>query len=143
MQNAMMKPNNAGAAATTTCNCSGLVNLRLMWARMAKVAQDKMRQRRHALSDHQAVTAASSWSGCCLKRQYSCAHPDRKARPPGIWRPKRSGREDFVAAPDCSATSPDSPTYYDPHTREGVMPEAYITITFARRAAAEGRWRVA
>src|SRR5205085_9795308 len=42
MQNAMMKPDNAGAAATDYMQLFGLVSFAYMWARMAKVAQDKI-----------------------------------------------------------------------------------------------------
>jgi 3-(methylsulfanyl)propanoyl-CoA dehydrogenase len=42
MQNAMMKPDNAGAAATDYMHLFGLVTLGYMWAKMAKVAQDKI-----------------------------------------------------------------------------------------------------
>jgi hypothetical protein len=42
MQNAMARPDNAGAAATDYLQLFGLVALGLMWARMAKVAQDKI-----------------------------------------------------------------------------------------------------
>ena len=42
MQNAMTKPDNAGAAATDYMQLAGLVVLGYMWARMAKVAQDKI-----------------------------------------------------------------------------------------------------
>jgi acyl-CoA dehydrogenase len=42
MQNAMMKPDNAGAAAADYLHLFGLVTLAYMWARMAKVAQDKI-----------------------------------------------------------------------------------------------------
>src|ERR1700754_3628228 len=42
MQNAMMKPDNAGAAATDYMQLFGLVTFAFMWARMAKVAQDKI-----------------------------------------------------------------------------------------------------
>jgi acyl-CoA dehydrogenase len=42
MQNAMMKPDNAGAAATDYMQLFGLVTFGYMWARMAKVAQDKI-----------------------------------------------------------------------------------------------------
>jgi hypothetical protein len=42
MQNAMMKPDNAGAAATDYLHLFGLVALGYMWARMAKVALDKI-----------------------------------------------------------------------------------------------------
>ena len=42
MQNAMMKPDNAGAAATDYMQLFGLVSFGYMWAKMAKVAQDKI-----------------------------------------------------------------------------------------------------
>jgi hypothetical protein len=42
MQNAMMKPENAGAAATDYMQLFGLVALAYMWSRMAKTALDKM-----------------------------------------------------------------------------------------------------
>src|ERR1700754_1487866 len=42
MQNAMMKPDNAGAAATDYMQLFGLVAFAYMWARMAKVAHDKI-----------------------------------------------------------------------------------------------------
>jgi alkylation response protein AidB-like acyl-CoA dehydrogenase len=42
MQNAMAKPDNAGAAATDYMNLMGLCALGYMWARMAKAAQDKL-----------------------------------------------------------------------------------------------------
>ena len=42
MQNAMAKPDNAGAAATDYMQLFGLVTFGYMWAKMAKVAQDKI-----------------------------------------------------------------------------------------------------
>ncbi len=42
MQNALAKPDNAGAASTDYMHLFGLVTLGYMWARMAKVAQDKL-----------------------------------------------------------------------------------------------------
>ncbi|HLI99838.1 MAG TPA: acyl-CoA dehydrogenase C-terminal domain-containing protein [Bradyrhizobium sp.] len=42
MQNAMTKPDNAGAAATDYMHLFGLVALGYMWAKMAKVAHDKI-----------------------------------------------------------------------------------------------------
>jgi acyl-CoA dehydrogenase len=42
MQNAMAKPDNAGAGATDYMKLFGLVALGYMWARMAKVAQEKI-----------------------------------------------------------------------------------------------------
>jgi acyl-CoA dehydrogenase len=42
MQNALAKPDNAGAAATDYMQLFGLVAFGYMWARMAKVAQHKI-----------------------------------------------------------------------------------------------------
>jgi hypothetical protein len=42
MQNAMMKPDNAGAAATDYLHLFGFVALGYMWAKMAKVTQAKI-----------------------------------------------------------------------------------------------------
>jgi 3-(methylsulfanyl)propanoyl-CoA dehydrogenase len=42
MQNALTKPDNAGAAATDFMQLFGLVTFAYMWAKMAKVAQDKI-----------------------------------------------------------------------------------------------------
>ena len=42
MQNAMMKPNNAGAAATDYLHLFGFVALGYMWAKMAKVTNAKI-----------------------------------------------------------------------------------------------------
>ena len=42
MQNGLAKPDNAGAAATDYMELFGLVTFAFMWARMAKVAQDKI-----------------------------------------------------------------------------------------------------
>jgi len=42
MQNSLAKPDNAGAASTDYLHLFGLVALGYMWARMAKVAQDKL-----------------------------------------------------------------------------------------------------
>ncbi|RYF98562.1 MAG: acyl-CoA dehydrogenase, partial [Caulobacteraceae bacterium] len=43
MQNAMAKPDNAGAGSTDYMHLLGLVALGYMWGRMAKVAQDKLK----------------------------------------------------------------------------------------------------
>ncbi len=43
MQNALAKPDNAGAGATDYMHLLGLVSLGYMWAKMAKVAQDKLK----------------------------------------------------------------------------------------------------
>jgi acyl-CoA dehydrogenase len=42
MQNAMVKPDNAGAAATDYLQLFGFVSLGYMWAKMARVAQGKI-----------------------------------------------------------------------------------------------------
>ncbi|HRP79961.1 MAG TPA: acyl-CoA dehydrogenase C-terminal domain-containing protein, partial [Aquamicrobium sp.] len=42
MQNAMQKPDNAGAASTDYLHLFGLVALGFMWGRMARIAQDKV-----------------------------------------------------------------------------------------------------
>jgi acyl-CoA dehydrogenase len=42
VQNAMQKPENAGAASTDYLHLFGLVSLGYMWAQMAKAAQDKL-----------------------------------------------------------------------------------------------------
>jgi len=42
MQNAMQKPDNAGAASTDYMHLFGLVALGLMWGRMAKAARDRL-----------------------------------------------------------------------------------------------------
>jgi alkylation response protein AidB-like acyl-CoA dehydrogenase len=43
MQNAMKKPDNAGAGSTDYMHLFGLVALAYMWAQMAKAAQDKLK----------------------------------------------------------------------------------------------------
>ena len=43
MQNAMKKPDNAGAGSTDYMHLFGLVALGYMWAQMAKTAQDKLK----------------------------------------------------------------------------------------------------
>ncbi|KPF68464.1 acyl-CoA dehydrogenase [Bosea sp. AAP35] len=43
MNNAMARPDNAGAGATDYMHLLGLVSLGYMWAKMARVAQDKLR----------------------------------------------------------------------------------------------------
>ncbi|MNI20650.1 hypothetical protein D3C73_741430 [compost metagenome] len=42
MQNAMAKPDNAGAGSTDYMHLFGLVTLGYMWAKMAKTAQGKL-----------------------------------------------------------------------------------------------------
>ena len=42
MQNAMAKPDNAGAASNDYMHLFGLVALGFMWARMAKIAEEKL-----------------------------------------------------------------------------------------------------
>ena len=126
MQNAMAKPDNAGAAATDYMQLFGLVAFGYMWARMAKVAQDKIAaQRRHALSDHQAgdrpLLHGADAAG---NPRPSRAHPDRLRHHHGIG----GGSVLSIASPPaCSPRHVRLPEYYDSdHTEEGVMPEAYI-----------------
>src|SRR5690606_8898954 len=57
MQNAMQKPDNAGAAATDYLHLFGLVALGYMWARMVKAAQDKIAGGAgSAIHEHKLVT---------------------------------------------------------------------------------------
>ncbi|GAB5507393.1 MAG: acyl-CoA dehydrogenase [Rhizobiaceae bacterium] len=51
MQNAMAKPDNAGAASTDFMHLFGLVALGYMWAQMAKSAQDKLAEGANGSSD--------------------------------------------------------------------------------------------
>ena len=86
MQNAMMKPDNAGAAATDYMQLFGLVTLGYMWAKMAKVAQDKIAGWwRDALSDDQACDRPLlHGTDAAGNRGASGAHPERKRDHHGI-----------------------------------------------------------
>ena len=92
MQNALAKPDNAGAAATDYMQLFGLVTFAYMWARMAKVAQDKIAgSRRHALSDHQAGDRPLLHGADAAGNLASILRASRpEARPPWNWRRKRS-----------------------------------------------------
>ena len=86
MQNAMMKPDNAGAAATDYMQLFGLVTFGYMWARMAKVAQDKI-----AGSGATPYLTTKLVTGRFFMERMlpetaraSCAHPDRKRDHHGI-----------------------------------------------------------
>jgi alkylation response protein AidB-like acyl-CoA dehydrogenase len=60
MQNAMAKPDNAGAGATDYMHLFGLVALGYMWAKMAKTAQDKLMAGANGATErmnHKLVTA--------------------------------------------------------------------------------------
>ena len=57
MQNAMAKPDNAGAASTDYLHLFGLVALGYMWARMAKVSQAKLAEGGAAFHEAKLVTA--------------------------------------------------------------------------------------
>ena len=57
MQNAMAKPDNAGAASTDYLHLFGLVALGYMWARMAKVSQAKLAEGGSAFHEAKLVTA--------------------------------------------------------------------------------------
>ena len=86
MQNAMMKPDNAGAAATDYMQLFGLVTFAFMWARMAKVAQDKIAAGGATpVSDHQARHRPFlHGADAAGNRAASCAHPDRMRDHHGI-----------------------------------------------------------
>ncbi|NGN40159.1 acyl-CoA dehydrogenase [Mesorhizobium sp. CGMCC 1.15528] len=56
MQNAMAKPDNAGAASTDYLHLFGLVALGYMWARMAKTAQGKLGNGSAAFYENKLVT---------------------------------------------------------------------------------------
>jgi acyl-CoA dehydrogenase len=60
MQNAMMKPDNAGAGSHDYMHCFGLVALGYMWAKIAKAAQEKLKAGANGSTDamnHKLVTA--------------------------------------------------------------------------------------
>ena len=57
MQNAMAKPDNAGAASTDYLHLFGLVALGYMWGRMAKVSQAKLAEGAGAFHEAKLVTA--------------------------------------------------------------------------------------
>ena len=103
MQNAMKKPDNAGAAATDYLQLFGFVTLGYMWARMAKVALDKIAGTGETrLSEDQARDrpllhgADAAGDGRCIWRASRPA-----AAPPWNWRRKPS--EPRFAVPPRSA----------------------------------------
>jgi acyl-CoA dehydrogenase len=60
MQNAMAKPDNAGAGSHDYMHCFGLVAMGYMWAKMAKAAQEKLKAGANGSTDrmnHKMVTA--------------------------------------------------------------------------------------
>jgi acyl-CoA dehydrogenase len=60
MQNAMAKPDNAGAGSHDYMHCFGLVALGYMWGKMAKAAQDKLKAGANGSTErmnHKMVTA--------------------------------------------------------------------------------------
>jgi acyl-CoA dehydrogenase len=60
MQNAMAKPDNAGAGSHDYMHCLGLVSLGYMWAKMAKAANDKLKAGANGSTErmnHKLVTA--------------------------------------------------------------------------------------
>ena len=60
MQNAMAKPDNAGAGSHDYMHCFGLVALGYMWARISKTAQDKLKAGANGLTErmnHKLITA--------------------------------------------------------------------------------------
>ncbi len=75
MQNAMAKPDNAGAGSYDFMHLFGLVALGYMWARIAEAAaksRTTSRRRRTVPARRWAPSSsprASSWSACCPKRR--------------------------------------------------------------------------
>ncbi len=70
MQNAIGKPDNAGAGATDYMHLMGLVALGYMWCRIAAAAQAKLAAdptTRAAAWRRSSSPRASSWSGCCRR----------------------------------------------------------------------------
>jgi alkylation response protein AidB-like acyl-CoA dehydrogenase len=57
MQNAMARPDNAGAASTDYLHLFGLVALGYMWARMAKVSQAKLAEGAGSFHEAKVITA--------------------------------------------------------------------------------------
>jgi len=60
MQNAMAKPDNAGAGSNDYMHCFGLVALGYMWAQIAKTAQEKLKAGANGSTErmnHKLVTA--------------------------------------------------------------------------------------
>ena len=85
MQNAMAKPDNAGAASTDYMHLFGLVALGYMWAQMAKAAQCEARRRRsrrcRLLREQAGHRPLSSWSASCRRRRrISPASPAARTR---------------------------------------------------------------
>ena len=89
MQNAIAKPDNAGAASTDFMHLFGLVSLGYMWAQMAKAAQGKACRRRGR--------------SCVLLREQACHRPlfhgacDAGDR--GASRPHFDGADTMMALP--------------------------------------------
>ena len=74
MQNAMAKPDNAGAASYDYMHLFGRVALGMMWVKIAQAAMEKKAREPGSGAGHgrQAFDrAASTWSACCRKR--ACA----------------------------------------------------------------------
>ena len=69
MQNALAKPDNAGAGSHDYMHLFGLVALGYMWALMVKAAQEKLAEPATApiASRPSSSPAASSWSACCRR----------------------------------------------------------------------------
>ena len=83
MQNAMAKPDNAGAAATDYMHLFGLVALGYMWAQIAKaaLANSPIPRRAELMEAKLRPAPPSSSSACCRNRP--CASP---ASPPAPTR---------------------------------------------------------
>ena len=130
MQNALAKPDNAGAGATDYMHLFGLVAMGYMWAQIAKAAQAKQGARQRLGRAHgreAARPAASSWSGCCRR-------PRARALAAASMRPAPDDR-DGAAAPRCFWD--DAAFSACARYEETPMAEAYhLRRTCARRADA-------
>ena len=120
MQNAMKKPDNAGAAATDYMQLFGLVTLGYMWARMAKVALDKIAgDWRDRLSEDQARDRPLLHGADAAGDRRCTWRASRPAATPSWnWRRKRSER--------LSPFRRDPLSYDEHHLQESVMAEAFI-----------------
>ena len=91
MQNAMTKPDNAGAAATDYMQLFGLVTFAYMWARMAKVAQDKIAASGATPYLTTKLVTGRFFMERMLPETHCISRASRPAaRPPWNWRRKRS-----------------------------------------------------
>ena len=93
MQNAMAKPDNAGAGATDYMHMFGLVALGYMWCRIAEAAHRQAAEGERRGAAHEAPSSsprASSWSACCRKRRRISPASSRARRARWNCRTRRS-----------------------------------------------------